>query len=134
MARLVLTQLRRDDELGSFPGHIVPRERNLELLYRRTPRQIAADNGVDASLPIHEWTRAIEGRGGMLERAGSKRWTGVRYLVDENTRIMLPEGGPRPAVRVPPPQPGTGITPGDVGLGLGGLALIGAGLWAFFGD
>lgn len=134
MARLVLTQLRRDDELGSFPGHVVPRERNLEQLYNRSPRQIAADNGVNPNLPIREWTRAIEGPGGMLERAGSRRRTAQRFLVDEHTRILLPEGGPRPPVKLTTPNPGTGVTPGDVGLGLGGLALIGAGLWAFFGD
>lgn len=134
--RLVLTQLRAGDELGSFPGHIVPRERNLSELYKRTPKAMMADNGIDPNLPLRAWQQAIEGPGGLLERAGSKRWTGERFLVDDNVRILLPEMNPPPRriVGVPNPNPGTGVTPGEVGLGLGGLALAALGAWAFFGD
>lgn len=142
MARLVLSQLRAGDELGSFPGHVVPRERNLSSLYARTPKDIVADNGTPFT------SKAIEGHGGLLARAGSRTWTDtsgrvrtdapvasllVRHLVDNNTRLLLPEMSPPPRPIVGQPGTGGGPSAGDVGMGLGGLLLIGGGLWAVFG-
>lgn len=127
MAKLVPTRLRAGDELGSFQGHVVPRDRNLSELYRVSPERIVTEfNRVPFT------AEAIEGDGGWIQRSGSKTKIGKRWVFDANTVILLPEGGPRPpAISInppaPPPSGGGGLLVG------GGLLALLVG-WFFLGD
>lgn len=118
MARFVPTRLRDGDELGSFAGHVVEKSRNLSMLYGLTPRQIVEANGVSfTTSAIDEW----------VLRTGGKRLSNGQPVFSSSSVILLPEGGPRPAVGAPPSTP----APVAVGAGFGLLAALGLAWWAF---
>jgi hypothetical protein len=97
----VPTVLKTDDELGTFPGHVVPRARNLAELYDLSARAIVEGNGYAFT------SDAIEGDGGWihdLHAAGlGGRLVNGKWHFTGGTVIFLPPGGPRrPAIVVAP--------------------------------
>lgn len=97
----VPTVLKTDDELGSFPGHDVPRARNLAELYDVSAKAIVEGNGYAFT------SDAIEGDGGWIhdlhvDGLGGKLVNGKWHFTG-GTVIFLPPGGPRrPAIVVAP--------------------------------
>jgi len=123
--RWVPMRLRRDDELGSFPGHEVPRSRNLSALAGLGGGQAGARKIVEAN-GARFTSSDIEGPGGMLERAGSRTLRAPgKYATDEHTVLLLPEGTPRT-----PALPSKPIPKSNAGAFVVGALVIGALIYA----
>lgn len=118
----VATRLQKNDKLDT-----------LASLYKLQARDIVEGNGVP-------WrSSAIEGDGGWIQKSGSKTKIGSRWVFDDSTVILLPSGGPRPAVSgggaatIMPVKPmptfirGAGLSGWMGAAALGLLALVGLG-------
>ncbi len=132
----VSTRLEALDELGDQPGHDVAAAHDLGELYAPSLGPVTVPPG--GTLAQARARRIVEGNGiawttsavnaWVLRVNGERNANGVPVFTSRSV-ILLPRGGPRPAVtQGPAPTAAAG------GIGLGAVAFVGALLWSFFSD